>query len=214
MKNYSELCLKEDFTECERKYLCMDCVYHNTEVKDKCDYGDIQTEAFQDEIKKTIENFRDIEVYSMLVDDEIPEIEFELHDHLGKGENFKKDVRDAGKLIEKMGDLEVKFCEEEDGMSIKIRYKEDEKKEENEEKGFDNVVQLKWDVKALYYALKAIELQAYGIKTAWGNDKSGKKYISNEDIKLLNEVEASAMHNQESLSELFNKLREMQHEDE
>lgn len=212
MDNYSELCLKENFTECERKYLCMNCIYHNTEVKNKCDYGDIQTEAFQDEIKKTIENFKDIEVYSVLVDDEIPEIEFELHDHLEKGENFKEDVRDAGKLIEEMDDnLEVKFCEEEDSMSVKITYKEDKKKEE---KGLDNIVQLKWDVRALYYALKAIELQAYGIKTAWINDKSGKEYISNEDIKLLNEVEASAIHNQESLSELFNKLREMQHEDE
>lgn len=212
MKNYSELCLKENFTECERKYLCMDCIYHNTEVKNKCDYGDIQTETFQDEIKKTIENFRDIEVYSMLVNDEIPEIEFELYDHLEKGENFKEDVRDAGKLIEEMDDnLEVKFCEEEDGMSVKITYKEDKKKEE---KGLDNIVQLKWDVRALYFAIKSIELQAYGIKTAWINDKSGNKYISEADIKLLNEVEASAIHNQESLSKLFNKLREMQHEDE
>lgn len=212
MDNYSELCLKENFTECERKYLCMNCIYHNTEVKDKCDYGDIQAEAFQDEIKKTIENFKDIEVYSVLVDDEIPEIEFELHDHLEKSENFKEDVRDAGKLIEKMdNNLEVKLCEEEDSMSVKITYKEDKKKEE---KGLDNIVQLKWDVRALYYALKSIELQAYGIKTAWINDRSRKKYLSDEDIKLLNEVEASAIHNQESLSKLFNKLREMQHEDE
>lgn len=212
MDNYSELCLKENFNECERKYLCMNCIYHNTEVKDKCDYGDIQAEAFQDEIKKTIENFKDIEVYSVLVDDEIPEIEFELHDHLEKGENFKEDVRDAGKLIEEMdNNLKVKFCEEEDSMSVKITYKEDKKKEE---KGLDNIVQLKWDVRSLYFAIKSIELQAYGIKTAWINDKSGNKYISEADIKLLNEVEASAIHNQESLSELFNKLREMQHEDE
>ena len=39
MDNYSELCLKENFTECERKYLCMNCIYHNAEVKNKCDYN-------------------------------------------------------------------------------------------------------------------------------------------------------------------------------
>lgn len=130
MENHSKTCVK---IKGSVEYLCENCIYNNTLIG-KCDYGDIESEVFQNEIKNTIENFKDTKVYSMMVDDEIPEIKFELYNYL-KNENFKEDIRNLVKLIEKMDDLEViyEFYEKE-ALSlscIKIKYKEENEKDDN-----------------------------------------------------------------------------------
>ena len=227
MENYSEICINEkNLSNCEKKYLCVNCIFNNTSVKDKCDYGDIGTEVFQDEITKVIKNFQNIEV----IDGPLPSeysLKFELYDYLDKGENFKSDVEDAAKLIKEMTDLTVKyeFNQHEfwngwemlpSNIYCTLTIGEEEEKEEKEEKekGFDNVVQIKWEIKALEYALRTTWLNAYNATTARLNDHSGKKYLSDEDVKKIKEIEQFCVKNYPLMEKLYNKISAMQHEDE